>query len=175
MHATEIRQQLERHHEEAFGWARLCCGQDAVEAEEVLQTVYLKVLEERARFAGKSSFKTWLFAVVRQTAAESRRRRILQRFRRQRLAERMQQNSPAPYASDRTEEAEAQAAIGHMLQQLPRRQREVLQLMFYHEMTLERAAEVMGISPGAARKHYDRAKRKARALLRKSEAFDAKK
>ena len=42
-------------------------------AEEVLQDVYWKVLEGRARYDGRSTLKTWLFGVVRLTARELRR------------------------------------------------------------------------------------------------------
>jgi Sigma-70 region 2 len=65
---------LQRYHQESFGWALTCCRWVATEAEEVLQETYLKVLDGRARFDGRSHFKTWLFAVLRRTAAERRRK-----------------------------------------------------------------------------------------------------
>ncbi|MEN8197108.1 MAG: hypothetical protein ABFS30_11440 [Pseudomonadota bacterium] len=39
-----------------------------------MQTVYLKILEGRARYNGRSTVKTRLFAVIRNTAAVSSRR-----------------------------------------------------------------------------------------------------
>src|SRR5262247_4815541 len=77
---TELRAALELHHSESYGWALSCCARSSVEAEAVLQAVYLKVLAGKARFDGKASFKTWLFAVIRRTAADERRRQMLRRM-----------------------------------------------------------------------------------------------
>src|SRR5215813_10507191 len=77
---SELRTALETHHSESYGWALSCCARSSVEAESVLQTVYLKVLMGKARYEGKASFKTWLFAVIRRTAADERRRHILRRL-----------------------------------------------------------------------------------------------
>jgi Sigma-70 region 2 len=57
-------QQLAALHLESLGWARSCCRQDAEEAENVLQAVYLKIVEGRALFDGRSTLRTWLFAVI---------------------------------------------------------------------------------------------------------------
>src|SRR5215469_1449957 len=80
MNSSELRAELERLHPESYGWALGCCFRNAGEAETVLQTVYLKVLEGKARFDGRAKFKTWLFSVIRKTAADRRRRSILQRM-----------------------------------------------------------------------------------------------
>lgn len=40
-------QRLEELHPASFGWAVQCCGGDRQEAEDVLQTTYLKVLDGR--------------------------------------------------------------------------------------------------------------------------------
>src|SRR5262245_62333937 len=77
MDRPEIEAQLLVHHAAGFGWALVCCRWDRAEAEDVLQTSYLKVLEGRARFGGRSSFRTWLLGVIRRTALERRRARAL--------------------------------------------------------------------------------------------------
>src|SRR6266436_8495073 len=81
MEIADFKAELERLHGCSFGWALNCCRRDATEAEEVLQTVYLKILEGKARFRGESSLKTWLFAVIRKTAATEYRRTLLRRLR----------------------------------------------------------------------------------------------
>src|SRR5215216_5635524 len=81
MDNPELRSQLERYHRESYGWAMSCCARDSTEAESVLQVAYLKVLEGKARFCGRSAFKTWLFSVIRKTAADARRRKFLHRMK----------------------------------------------------------------------------------------------
>ena len=73
MDGVELRLQLEQVHPDCFGWAMSCCGHDRDEAAEVLQTVYLRVLDGHARYDARSSFRTWLFGVIRRTAQSERR------------------------------------------------------------------------------------------------------
>src|SRR5712691_6455943 len=76
-----LRNALEAHHVESYGWALSCCRRRRDEAENVLQLVYVKVLSGKAVFDGRSSFKTWLFAVIRNTAAHEHRMELLRRLR----------------------------------------------------------------------------------------------
>src|SRR5438105_911030 len=79
MDDNDVVGQLGALHPDSFGWALACCRRERTEAEDVLQMVYLQVLDGRARFDGRSSFKTWLFSVIRRTAAGERRRRLMRR------------------------------------------------------------------------------------------------
>src|SRR5438874_1009563 len=77
MDTAELQGELEKLHSASFGWALSCCRRDYAEAEEVLQTVYLKIFESKARYSGEASLKTWLFAVIRNTAISEYRKRLL--------------------------------------------------------------------------------------------------
>ena len=81
MDIAELKAELETLHSASFGWALNCCRRDRAEAEEVLQTVYLKILEGKACFRGEASLKTWLFAVIRKTAIGEHRKNILRKLR----------------------------------------------------------------------------------------------
>jgi len=169
MDESELRAQLETHHAASFGWALNCCARRRAEAEDVLQTVYLKILQGRARFAGRSAFRTWLFAVIRRTAADARRRFWLRQLALAGYA-RERQLQPAVAAADRAlEQTETQRAFQAALAQLPRRQREVVHLVFYQDLTIQDSASVMGVSVGSARTHYERAKQRLRGWLQTRE------
>jgi RNA polymerase sigma-70 factor, ECF subfamily len=171
MESSELRVQLERYHRESYGWALCCCSRNPSEAEGVLQAVYLKVLEGKARFDGKASFKTWLFSVIRRTAADQRRQNVLHRLlllKSDRIAlHREEDESP----DETIYRSEIQLLLRQALARLSRRQREVLQLVFYHDLTLTEAAEVMGTSVGSARTHYERGKKQIRQRMTESRAF----
>lgn len=160
----DIADQLEALHPDAFGWAMHCCGGDPARAEDVLQDAYLKLVREKARHDGRSSFKTWWFGVIRLTAMEEHRR---QRYREslvgKLLAFLIEETHPAP--SRTVEVKERHEELRRCLDQLPARQAEVLHLVFYQDLTINDAAQVMKISAGSARQHYERGKARLRTLL----------
>jgi RNA polymerase sigma factor (sigma-70 family) len=161
----QLKVEIERLHPASFGWALACCHGRRDEAEDVLQSVYLKVLSGKARFDGKSAIKTWLLAVVRTTASEQRRSRWLRHL----AFTRWLAGRPEPADANDAEAAdlrsEACRHVREAVSQLPARQRQVLHLVFYEELTVEQAAHVLGVSVGTARTHFDRGKRKLRTLL----------
>ena len=159
---ANVEAELERHHADCFAWAMACCGRDRAEAEDVLQTSYLKVLDGRAVFASRSTLKTWLFGVIRRTAAEHRRWRALQRFRPASLADRA---DPSPDPATAAGHSESTERLAVALSTLTTRQRELLHLVFYQDLTIVEAAGVLGISIGTARTHYERGKQRLRQLL----------
>lgn len=152
MTPAETRAEIERLHGAGFAWAMACCGRNRERAEDVLQTSYLKILDGRARFAERSSFRTFLFGVIRRTASEERRRAMWTGVLFGRDG-----HEPAAAAAEEAVSVE-RLALRDAVERLPRRQREVLHLVFAVGMTLEEAAETLSISTGAAATHYHRGK-----------------
>ncbi len=155
MQRAALGQELEQLHPASYAWALGCCRRNRDDADEVLQTVYVMVLDGRAKFDGRSAFKTWLFGVIRKTATAIYRRRAIRSALLLRFLDR----------NDHVDPATPEPHLVKSLARLPRRQREVIELVFYHDLTVEAAAAVMGVSAGSARVHYDRAKTKLRALF----------
>ncbi len=169
--SDELEERLASLHEDSFGWACSCCGWNETEAEDVLQTVYLKVISGRARYDGRSAFRTWLFGVIRFTALELHRRIRLHDEKIDGLAGESVAMGQAPSApDDALVEARQAERLRAALSGLSDRQAEVLHLVFYQGLTVREAADVMEVSVGSARIHYDRGKKRLRALLSESEA-----
>lgn len=163
MDKAKLEVLLEEHHAAAYTWALHCCHGNQEEAKDVLQTVYLTILEGKARFSNLSSFKTWLFSLIRKKACTAHRN-VMRRLRR--LSE--DYTSPSVEQAENVEHiyrSELREKVTKLLRDLSDRQREVLYLVFYHELTLEEAAEAMSVSLGSARTHYHRGKERLREQI----------
>src|SRR4051812_36054423 len=158
----DLDTELARLHPAAFGWALTCCKWDRRAAEDVLQISCLKILDGRARFAHRANFRTFLFSVIRRTAAEEQRRQIVRRVLS--LADIREPAVAAP-GLDSILREESSRRLESALKQLSARQRQLLHLVFYQDLTIAEAAVVVGISIGSARTHYERGEEQLRRLL----------
>jgi len=163
MKQKQLEKTLEELHASSFAWAVRCCFEDESIAKEVLHNTYLKILEGKAKYHGNSTFKTWLFAVIRFTAIDYHR------------AQKRQQTLPL----NRTHNAigndnqafpqtDQQLIFEKALQQLSPQQSRILHLVFYQNCTIQEAAEIMNIQLGTARTHYKRGKEHLKKWLIKS-------
>jgi RNA polymerase sigma-70 factor (ECF subfamily) len=165
MSPEALKHELECLHPAAFGWALACCAGDRAAAEDALQTSYLKILDGRAHFDGRASFRTWVFAVVRRTAAEEWRRAALRWLLPLRAVDADGAAAPRTDPGAALLRSETTRELLVALARLPRRQRDVLHLVFYQDLTIAEAAEVLGVSLGTARTHYERGKSALRKRL----------
>ncbi len=120
-----------------------------------MQQAYVEVLSGRARFDNKSTLKTFVFGVV-QNLARSRFRRLAVHMRL------LKTYSNAPLdavTSEVNEDHHEQRRIWQAVESLPRRQRDITELVFCRDLTIEEASAVMGVSVGSGRVHYARAKK----------------
>ena len=154
------RKALEALHSQLFGWALSRCGYDEEAAGDLVQQAYVELLSGRARFDRKSSLRTFVFGIVHNLARS--------RFRRKAVRLRLLRTyvEPAePHTENTADHCERQL-IWQAVEGLPQRQRDITELVFCRDLTVEEASQVMGITVGTGRVHYDRAKKHLAERLR---------
>ncbi len=115
----------------------------------------MAVLSGAARFERKSSLKTFLFGVI-QNLARSRFRQIATRMR---IVTTFGAGEEDEGADETQADDRESRRVWKAVETLPARQRDITELVFCRDMTIEEAAAVMGVSVGTGRVHYDRAKK----------------
>ncbi|HEX8906065.1 MAG TPA: RNA polymerase sigma factor [Longimicrobiaceae bacterium] len=156
--ANAVRDQVRR-------WALVRTG-DPDDAEDVAQTVVIRVHRGLARFEGRSRFTTWLYRLTANAAVEMARGR----GRRTRLHDAVGagETGAAPELRDRISEMEnerAAALVRSFFAELQGRQREVFDLVDLQGFTPAEAAEMLEIEPPTARVHLLRARRAIRERI----------
>jgi len=141
-----LETELKKHHNDAYIWSYQCCNYNKENAKDVLQMAYLKIIEGKAVFKNKSSFKTWLFSVIRFTAYD-----FIKAEASFMPLDSLNIATEEPYQQDTTD-------YKSILKKLPARQQQVLLLAFYHDMTLAEIANITGLHLGTVRTHYERGK-----------------
>ncbi len=152
------RSALEAIHGQVFGWALSRCDYDTAAAEDLMQQAYVELLSGKALFDNRSSLKTFVFAVV-QNLARSRYRRKARHLRL------IKEHAAGTEDGVAMQEHVETGSIWQAVKGLPQRQRDIVELVFLRDMTIEQASTVMGVTVGTGRVHYDRAKKALRALL----------
>ena len=144
---------LEALHGDLFGWALSRCGHNKATAEDLMQQAYVELLSGKARFDNKSTLKTFVFGVVQNLARS--------RFRKQNTRLRLVESYIAEQetAGEDHHEQSNLKIVWEAVESLPQRQRDITELVFIRDMTIEEASQVMGVSIGTGRVHYDRAKK----------------
>jgi RNA polymerase sigma factor (sigma-70 family) len=165
MDVSELKRELEKLHNASFGWALICCRRNRAEAEEVLQTVYLKIFEGKAVYRGECKLQTWLFAVIRKTAISEHRKALVRTLTLIADSQSKLAGTDNVQPEEDFERSEIQKRFRQALESLPARQRETLHLVFYQDLSLREAAQVMGVTIGSARRHYERGKMRLREAL----------
>jgi len=159
MQPDHIKKYLADHHKEYYGWAMHCCGPDKDIVPDVLQTAYLKIMEKQTMFREQAAFKTWAFVIIKNTALDAVKKRTKERSRirsEHHLTGDVYVWEPGYLSDERLKEQ----FFAEGLRLLTERQREILQLVFYHDFSLKEAGQVLNISTGAVSRHYDRAKKR---------------
>jgi RNA polymerase sigma-70 factor (ECF subfamily) len=147
-----------------FRWA-LMFAADPDEAEDITQEVFVRTYRQMGSYRAEGSVEAWLYRVTRRAATQMRRKRK----RRGRLA-----LSPAArplrdvYTTDpggRVDRERAANVIRELFAELPRRQREIFDLVDLQGFSPTEAAERTGLKPVSVRANLFKARKAIREGL----------
>lgn len=132
-------------------------------AEELTEETFFKLVVKKPRFAGKSSFKTWLYAIGRNTA--------LDHLRRSKRVAPIPENAETLAEEEAVESAyivgERRIAIHRALRQLSPDYRQVLYLLYFEELTGDETAKAMNRTRRQVENLAYRARLALRSVLEK--------
>lgn len=135
---------------------------DRALAEEVLQDVMLAAWNNAGSFRGESSVRTWLLVIARNRAMNTFRKRKLPLVTLDDAFGVMGQDT-GPL--EKVERLGRESRVRAALNSLPLPQREVLVLVFYHQLTGPEIAQVLGVNEGTVKSRLHRAKEALRRVL----------
>jgi RNA polymerase sigma factor (sigma-70 family) len=150
---------LEKHHDQAFKWAMSCCDYDRDRAWDVMQLMYIAILEKKAVYRFESGLRTWLFAVIKQIASQQYKKQYTFIKLKNRLAE-FAQFREGHEILENIEISQRQKKVLKGMDNLSRQQRQIVELVYYRDFSLNETAEILGLTMGAVAKQFDRAKQK---------------
>lgn len=160
-----LRQLHDRYIGQVFQYAYTQTG-DYHRAEEVAQDVMYKMAVNLASFQGKSSFKTWLFAIGRRVVIDYHRK-----YKKDNEKIWLNEEQVLQVPEQRSVEGEVlrhslREQILRGLQQLSVDDRTVIYLRFVEGFSIDETAKIMSRTTLAIKSLQNRAKKKLAALIR---------
>ena len=151
-----------RHHVRVYRFVLRIVRNEAG-AEDLISEVFLDVWRQADRFEGRSAVSTWLLAIARFKALSSMRRRPDEELDEE-AAGAIEGASDTPEVS--LQKKDKSGLLRKCLEQLSREHREVIDLVYYHEKSVEEVAEIVGIPEATVKTRMFYARKKLSELLK---------
>jgi RNA polymerase sigma-70 factor, ECF subfamily len=150
-----------RHNMKIFRFV-LRLVRDETIAEDMINEVFLDVWRNARRFEGRSSVTTWLLAIARnKTWSVLRKRR--ESGLEEGVAEAIEDEADDPeVVAQKTDKG---TAMRLCLKKISAEHREVIDLVYYHEASVEEVAMILGIPENTVKTRLFHARKKLSELL----------
>ena len=150
-----------RHRTPVYRWLLRFVGNETL-AEDLVSDVFLDVWRQASRFEGRSSVSTWLMAIARFKALSARRRRTdaeLDESVESTVADTT--DDPAVVLEKKNRDETLRAA----LTRLSAEHKEIIDLVYYHEKSVDECAQIIGVPSGTVKTRMFYARRKLAELV----------
>jgi RNA polymerase sigma-70 factor (ECF subfamily) len=152
-----------RHRTYVYRWLLRFVSNETL-AEDLLSEVFLDVWRQAGRFQRRSSVSTWLLAIARHKALSARRRRTGAE-----LDEKIEATvaDPANDPEAALQEKDRAEVLRRALIRLSSEHREVIDLVYYHEKSVDEVAHILDVPPATVKTRMFYARKKLAALVRR--------
>src|SRR6516164_846924 len=147
-----------RHHVRVYRFV-LRLLRDEWKAEDLISEVFLDVWRQADRFEGRSAVSTWMLAIARFKALSTLRRKLDEEAALE-IEDEADDPEMALAKKDRS------AAIRKCLTGLSAEHREIIDLVYYHEKSVEEVAEIVGIPENTVKTRMFYARKKLSEMLK---------
>jgi RNA polymerase sigma-70 factor, ECF subfamily len=151
-----------RHHVRVYRFV-LRLVRDESLAEDLISDVFLDVWRQARRFERRSSVGTWLLAIGRHKALSALRRRPGQTLDEERTAA---IEDPADNPEIAVQKKDKSEILRKCLNGLSVEHREIIDLVYYHEKSVEEAAGIVGIPTNTVKTRMFYARKRLSELLK---------
>jgi RNA polymerase sigma-70 factor, ECF subfamily len=151
-----------RHHVRVYRFV-LRLTRDEAAAEDVISEVFLDVWRQASRFEGRSAVSTWLIAIARFKALSALRKRREDPLDDE-VAEAIEEPSDNPERA--IEKQDKGEKLRKCLAALSAEHRENIDLVYYHEKSVEEVALIVGIPENTVKTRMFYARKKLGELCR---------
>jgi RNA polymerase sigma-70 factor (ECF subfamily) len=150
-----------RHNVRVFRFLTRIVGNEAT-AEDLLNEVFLEVWRNAGRFEARSQVSTWILAIARFKALAAMRRRQHDELDDE-ASEMMEDTADDPEVA--VQKTERSALLQQCLKQLSIAHRQVVDLVYYHEQSIEEVAEIIGVPASTVKTRVFYARKRIAELM----------
>jgi RNA polymerase sigma-70 factor, ECF subfamily len=153
-----------RHNVRVYRFVIRLTGNQSL-AEDLVSEVFLDVWRRAEAFEAKSAVSTWLLAIARYKALSAMRRRTDEHLDDQ-MAATIEDTSEDPETLVQTKDRNT--IVQKCLRALSPAHREVIDLVYYHEKSVEEVARIVGVPPATVKTRMFYARNKMAGLLKQN-------
>jgi RNA polymerase sigma-70 factor (ECF subfamily) len=165
---SAMRNLYNRHHVRVFRFVTRLVG-DATAAEDIVSEAFIDVWRQADRFEGRSAVSTWIMSIARFKALSARRRRQDVELD-DKVAETVADDASTPEQA--MLEIDRSAQLRDCLKQLSAEHREIVDLVYYHDKTIEEVAEIIQVPKNTVKTRMFYARKRLAQLLAQHRDFD---
>ncbi|HEU0158817.1 MAG TPA: sigma-70 family RNA polymerase sigma factor [Hyphomicrobiaceae bacterium] len=151
-----------RHQARVFRFLLRLVRQEAI-AEELTNEVFMEAWRHAASFEGKSSAATWLLSIAHHRAVSVLRRRREESWNEEEAAEIADAEDDPEVQLQKTDKA---SLLRRCLEALSPEHREVIDLVYYHEMSIGEVSSIVGIPESTVKTRMFYARKRMSELLK---------